>query len=268
MTPMDLRNLSTGFQQARIILSAVELGVFEKLCDGKKTAEVLAAKCACNVRGMTYLLDAMAAIGVLSKNKERYFISASLRKYLSPLDELSILPILKHTANMWQRWHNLTKVVKDGHPMASASGASFKKDAEPFVSAMHAIGLKTSAEIAKKCKFARKSKRLLDIGGALGTYTLAFLKEYPNIDATIFDLPDVVELAQKRLVRSKYFSRISFCPGDFDFDDLPAGFDLALLSAIIHQNSRIENKSLFRENIQVADKEGERFDPRSCYERG
>jgi len=38
-------------------------------------------------------------------------------------------------------------------------------------------------------------KGLLDVGGALGTYTIAFLQAVPEMKATLFDKPEVVEMA-------------------------------------------------------------------------
>jgi hypothetical protein len=40
--------------------------------------------------------------------------------------------------------------------------------------------------------------------------------------------------------------RVDLVPGDFYEDDLPAGADLAFISAIVHQNSREQNRELFR----------------------
>ena len=40
--------------------------------------------------------------------------------------------------------------------------------------------------------------------------------------------------------------RVTLTGGDFYVDPLPAGADLAWLSAIVHQNSREQNRALFR----------------------
>jgi SAM-dependent methyltransferase len=76
--------------------------------------------------------------------------------------------------------------------------------------------------------------------------------------ATLFDLPPVVEIARRRLARTDVLDRITFVAGDFYRDELPGGHDLALLSAIIHQNSAEQNVELYRK-IRRALKPGGRL---------
>jgi len=90
-----------------------------------------------------------------------------------------------------------------------------------------------------------KFSHLLDVGGASGTWTIAFLRAVPETAATLFDLPPVIPLAQKRLSEAGFQDRVTLVGGDFYADDLPAGADLAWLGAICHQNSREQNRALF-----------------------
>jgi hypothetical protein len=55
----------------------------------------------------------------------------------------------------------------------------------------------------------------------------------------------VIEIARQRLP-AELLQRVTLCGGDFEGDTLPAGHDLALLSAIIHQNSPDQNVALYR----------------------
>ena len=87
---------------------------------------------------------------------------------------------------------------------------------------------------------------LLDIGGASGTYTLAFLQAAPEMKATLFDRPSVIEMARERLQKAGMLERTALVPGDFYADELPGGHDLAFLSAIIHQNNPEQNLDLYR----------------------
>jgi predicted O-methyltransferase YrrM len=87
--------------------------------------------------------------------------------------------------------------------------------------------------------------RLLDVGGATGTWSLAFLRAVPHASAILFDLPEVIPLAQRRVEVAGMMARVRCVPGDFMADDLPSGADLAWVSAIVHQNSREQNRRLF-----------------------
>jgi hypothetical protein len=87
---------------------------------------------------------------------------------------------------------------------------------------------------------------LLDIGGASGTWTTRFLQLYPGAQATIFDLPEVIPMAAGAPAAPGMADRIRLVAGDYNGDDLPPGADLAWVSAIVHQNSRDQNRALFR----------------------
>jgi ubiquinone/menaquinone biosynthesis C-methylase UbiE len=103
-----------------------------------------------------------------------------------------------------------------------------------------------------------RARRLIDVGGGSGSYTIAFLSAVPGMTATLFDLPDVVEMARERLQTDGVMDRVTLVSGDFYNDELPTGHDLAFLSAIIHQNSPAQNEVLFR-NIHRALEPGGRI---------
>jgi ubiquinone/menaquinone biosynthesis C-methylase UbiE len=86
---------------------------------------------------------------------------------------------------------------------------------------------------------------LLDVGGASGTWTLAFLRAMPGAQATIFDLPDAIQQAQARFAGTEFADGITFAAGDFYHNELPAGADFAWVSAIVHQHSRQHNRDLY-----------------------
>ncbi len=86
---------------------------------------------------------------------------------------------------------------------------------------------------------------MLDVGGASGTWTLAFLRAFPSARATIFDLPDAIQQARQRLGGNDMDERVLFVAGDFYRDDFPGGIDFAWVSAIAHQHSRALNRELF-----------------------
>jgi ubiquinone/menaquinone biosynthesis C-methylase UbiE len=110
---------------------------------------------------------------------------------------------------------------------------------------MHTIASRLAPGIVTAIKPV-EAKKLLDVGGASGSYTQAFLETYPDMKATLFDLPPVIKIAQTFLTDTYLIDRITFAAGDFYKDELPKGHDLALLSAVIHQNSPEQNTELYR----------------------
>jgi precorrin-6B methylase 2 len=139
----------------------------------------------------------------------------------------------------------LAQVVQKGMPAErtpSIRGA--EADCEAFIGAMNTFNASIAPSVVARLEPLR-FERLLDIGGASGTWTIAFLLAAPESTAVLFDLPDVVPLAKERLTAAGLIDRVTLIPGDYSLDDLPGGADLAWLSAVAHQNSREQNRALF-----------------------
>ncbi len=252
-----LLDLSRTFQKSRILLTAAELNLFDILAKGYQTVEELCTSHGFSPRGLRILLDALASQGLVSRSiDEKYGLEESLSRLLTKDGDDTVLPMILHAASMWQSWSKLTEIVRTGvNPNVMGIRSRSTEDMEAFIGAMHVIGLKMADSIAESLDLTR-FKRMLDIGGASGTYVMAFLKRAPHMTATIFDLPNVVQMAQKRLDKEAYSHRVELAGGDYTSHDLPRGHDLVVLSAIIHSNGREGNRDLFRKIFQALEPGG------------
>lgn len=233
--------ISHGYRAARLLLTAAELDLFSLLADQPRTAEQILAELPCDRRALTVVLDALAAVGLLLKRGESYQTEPSARPFLVADSPDTVLDILQHSSNGWRQWSRLTDVVRRGGP------ASIERDADwtlHFIRGMHNVA-RLSADRIVAVLEPRRYRRLLDVGGGPGSYTIAFLKAAPNLQVTLFDQPTVCEMARENLQKQGLLDRVTLAAGDFYVDDLPGGHDLALLSAIIHQNSSRQNRELY-----------------------
>lgn len=234
-----------AFQPACVLGAAADLNVFSLLYSAPATAEVLADKIKADPRATATLLDALAAMKLLIKHDDIYSIPVDAAALLCESSPENILPEIRHLANCHRRWIQLAQVVKTGKPAErNPSIRGSDADLESFIGAMHNINESSTDEVIGKLG-KLKFKHLLDVGGASGTWTIAFLRRFSKIRATIFDLPDVIPMARSRIAGTTFADRVTFAAGDFLVDELPQGADLAWLSAICHQNSRDENQKLF-----------------------
>lgn len=258
-TALDIRDIelmSVGFQKARIILTAAELDIFSKLLAGPKSAGDLYEAYGWDLRGLQILLDALASLGLLNKSSESYSVEPQLCRALDSNSEESILPMILHRARMWKSWSNLTSIVKGDFNMKSFLKMDrSRNDIEAFIGAMEVVGRKTAIRIARDINLDGR-KNLLDIGGGSGVYSRALLEHNPNLSATLFDLPLVIEITRERIAGTKFAGRVSYVEGDFNKDALPTGHDTVLLSAIIHINGRERNRSLFSKAYQALEPNG------------
>jgi len=245
-TPEELMQLSRNFMGSRILFTAAELNIFDILNRTSLTALEIAAKLNTNMRATTILLDALAAMKLLVKNSDSYQCPPSLASYLSNDDPNSVMPMILHASHLWNRWSHLTDIVRGGTKSLAERGTFFRgEELKAFIGAMHAVSAPRAEEMITTIN-PGQSKALLDLGGASGTYTIAFLKNSPEMKATLFDLPNVIELAQDRLEKEELLDRVNLIGGDYLNDEIPQGHDLAFLSAIIHSNSYEQNVSLYK----------------------
>ena len=244
-TADELLEKVRGFQGACIIAAAAELDVFTTLAGKAVTADAMAGRIGSNPRATAILLDALVAMELLIKQGDTYQVPPDAAELLSADSPTNVLSGVRHLANCLRRWAQLGRVVKTGEPAeTTASIRGRAGDCDAFIGAMDNFSAAVAPQLIEKLSPVR-FQRLLDIGGASGTWTIAFLRSVPDATAVLFDQPQVIPLARERLTRAGLIDRVTLVPGDFYTDPLPGGADFAWLSAIAHQNSRQQNRDLY-----------------------
>lgn len=255
-TKKSLQQISRSFMTCRLLLTAAELDIFPLLAPGPLSAAGLAQEMKADLPSLTIVLDALSALGFLAKTNGLYQTAPGLIPWLDEGSEESILPSLKHAAHMWTSWSKLSRIVLEGREASGDIAPVCSEDRlSSFIGAM-AVGARGQAEDVAAAIPRNGAANLLDIGGGPGSYTAALLKAWPGARATLFDLKPVVEIARTNLRAWGFEDRVSFSGGDFNNDELPRGFDLALLSAIIHMNSPRQNVNLFRKIYKSLNENG------------
>ncbi len=244
-TAQSVLEMARSFQLSQPLLAAAELRLFEALGSAPRTAAETAGLLHADPRATEILLNALAALGLLHKAQDAYRLPDALVPLLAGSSETSIAAMLRHTAHCAHQWDKLVEVARAGHPTGALEDMLGSDDkCGSFIEAMHVIGRHLADDTVSAIR-PQRFTRLLDVGGASGTYTLSFLRQAPLLRVTLFDLPPVVEMARRRLTAAGVMDRVTLAAGDFYKDPLPPGHDLVLLSAIIHQNSPAQNRALY-----------------------
>ncbi len=244
-----------GFMRASVLGALAELDVATQLlaAGNSLTAEELAEKTGCSLRGLECLLDALTGMGYFAKENGRYAVREEYAELLDSRSPQTRIPIMRHYTVLQRTWDRLSFAVRDGAPQKGRAGESFlgaEEDKVSFIMGMNSVAVGLLDGVLASMHTAgilplQNNAAILDVGGASGTYSEAFLQCMPGAQATIFDLPHVIELAKKRFHGSPYADRVHYVPGDFYRDELPHGFDFVWVSAIIHQMNREESVCLY-----------------------
>jgi hypothetical protein len=248
--PQEILTLSRNFMECRVLLTGAELNIFNHLADSASSRD-LAEKQGWHERPLTVVLNALTAIGLLIKRDGLYRTDPRLLPFLRSDSPQTVLPMIRHAATIWKNWSNLTRIVTETGGVESTAG-SFEnpEDQKAFIGAMHVVGSVHASKIVQAIN-PGSARRLIDVGGASGTYTIAFLEASAEMCATLFDLPNVVDMGRARISEAGLMDRVTIVAGNFHTDSLPSGHDLALVSAIIHMNSPEQNVDLYKKIFEA-----------------
>jgi len=255
MNPNTIREFAASFQKSRILLSGFELDIFTNVDENGTTAQQITKNLHLDEHACERLLNALVSLGFLSKRNHLFFNTPDSFAFLSKKSP-DYLGGLMHTNHLWNTWSKLTQVVKTGesaHPEeVNVRGNEWLF---PFISAMHDRAKKQAPQQLANIDLSG-IKSTLDIGGGSGAYSMEFVSRKPEIDATIFDLPNVIPITKKFLDTEGFSDKVKTYAGDYTTDDLPEGFDLVFLSAIIHSNSLETNQDLIKKSFLSLNKNG------------
>lgn len=253
--PDDLAGMIQGFRDSRIILTAVELDLFTTVGEGA-SAKAVAAKIGTDERATGLLMNALVSLGLLIKTGDNYKNSANASKYFvegAPHDSRASLG---HTINLWQRWGTLTACVKEGTSVSQKDFTDRPEGwANTFIAAMHKNTL-ARAPLVVRAVGTEGVHKMLDVGGGSGGYSVAFAKASPSLKSVVFDLPAVIQLAQKYIADAGLSDRVTTETGDMRTDDLGNGYDMVFISAICHMFDPEGNKKLFKKAFKALTSKG------------
>lgn len=250
--PPELDGMLRAFMPSRVILTAVELDVFTAVDrattehPGGGTAEEVARHIGCEPRGAEALLNALAALGLLEKADGRFRNGAWATTYLSEGALHDSRAAIGHTINQWLRWSQLTEAVRLGTaPECKEMVDRGDRWTVPFIAAMHRIGSFRALQTVAALDLS-DVRRVLDLGGGSGAYSIAFARAKADLEATVFDLPTVTPLTRQYAQQAGVADRVHTVAGDLRTDDYGADYDLVYISAIAHMLSPDENVAMLK----------------------
>lgn len=231
--PGEILGISGAYWRSLALHAGVRLDLFTIIGDERVAGPEIARRVSGDERGVTTLLDALAALGLLDKTDAGYANSPAARAYLVQGSPTYIGFMVRHHANLVPSWHRLHEAAVAGRPVRSRASHGDATELEDFLMGMHGNSLGVAARAAREIDLGGR-RRLLDLGGGPGTWAVQFVRANPGLHATIFDLPTSRPFAERIIEEARLGDRVKFQGGDFTEDELPCCFDVAWLSHILH----------------------------------
>jgi len=243
--PDDLNRTLRGFQESRVLLTAIELDLFTAVGNGGRADEV-SARTGSHPRATEMLMNALVAMGWLNKQDGVFSNSAFSKRYFVAGSADDWRAATLHLAHLWRTWSTLTECVRAGTSVLRRDLAERDEEwTRAFIAAMHR-NARARAPLVVKAVGTEGVNRMLDVGGGSGAYSIAFASAKENLVVDLLDLAEVIPIAQGHIENAGLADRIRTRQGDLCADKFGEGYDLVIVSAICHMLGAEENKDLLK----------------------
>jgi len=254
----QLLELLTQYQLPAIIRAAHQVGVFRELGSGPATLDDLAARLALPPRSLGILLRGCVGAGLLSLEGDRFANSPLAAETLVPGSPGYLGRLVEKEAFFYDSWSQLAACVRTDQAALAPIQVRARQDPETthsFLLALDDIATLYGRHFAGRLDLAG-CRRLLDVGGGVGSYAIALANKYPELHVTIVDLPEVVPWAREFVAQAGMAERIAVEPLDFLADRFPVGYDVVLFSNIFHDQPSTVNQGLLAKAYQALESGG------------
>ena len=228
-----LYELSWRYRTARVLHVVNAVGIFTTLSEKEVLLEELCQECHTEPGITEKLLIACTAMGLLERHSGRYENTELAETYLVRGRKLYQGDIIAHSASLWNFWNTL----EDKVCMAAApknKPVDEHDEHRDFIMGMHNIAVSGRAQMFVDNIELSGRKRLLDVGGGPGTYSIAACKRYPELRAVVFDLPATIQITSEIIAKEGMQDRVRVRDGNWEKDDFGEGYDVVLLFNVLH----------------------------------
>lgn len=238
------------------LLVANRLGIFTALAAGPAPLAGLASRLQISPRTLRLVTDALVTTGFLLATPDGYENSPTVATFLAGAPGPDLRPVL----TLWDQviypqWLHLEESIR--HDRRALGYQDFTPDQQViFSDGVAALTAGSARALGAAYDFA-PHRRMLDLGGGTGEFVLSARRASPALQVSLFELPKTVAAVREGLARTPGGADVEIVEGDFLVDAIPGGYDVFLISNIMHLYLPEKNIALLR-RIRAAAKAGAR----------
>lgn len=235
-----------GMALSGVVVAAVRTGITARLSEGDATAAKVAADLGLDPLPTRLLLDCLRSAGHVTARSGRYRLSRRSRRWLDPASPLSVAGYVAGVADYWPWWEGLERSARTG----TSSGSHTAPPEDPYwrryLTGQLELARLSAAEVARKLPLPGHPRAVLDIGGGHGWYSASLCRRYPELTATVLDLPGSAAIGRELIAAAGLSDRIMFRDGDATTAELGGGYDAVLCFNLVHHLRPDQAAALFR----------------------
>lgn len=242
LVPVPLAYSHFGFMMSKFLLEATDKGIFEAIGRKKVLLKEIAETCKLNERALQSLLGVLASMKLVKQKNEIFYLTAQSKKWLLKDSPDSLYWLLMFDNRVCIKWMDYV-----GPFLQTGKGLQYHETLNEeewfyYQKAMEAAASATSKEAVRKIPVPPGAKRMLDIGGSHGLYSVALCKKYKGMTSVILDLPAAVEKAKPILEKLNMGDTVVHKAGNVLLEDLGnEQYDCILMASVAHHFTKEEN---------------------------
>lgn len=238
----QLFDLTAGFVYSQVLYACVQLRLLERLMAGPLPVADIAAACKLPPESAARLLAAAASLRLVQERGDGCYGLGDLGAAL--IGNPSVAAMVGHHAALYADLADPVSLLRErsGARLArfwpyAANHGELPQDAPVAVySELMASSQDLIADDILSACSLQQHRRLLDVGGGDGAFSAAALARWPQLQATVFDLPAVAERARQRFAGAGLETRARAVGGNMWCDSLPPDADIATLIRVLHDH--------------------------------
>lgn len=236
------------FQGTRLVIESAWLDVYGHLAAGPLDAAELAERLQLHDSVAPRFFDALAGLGLLEKEGQLYRNSESASRYLAPSSPDYLGHLLIAARDAWDLWIDLPIGLRTGKRQRERLLFVDRPEAtRHLLLAVHRSARSRAADILDRGYLDLEGRRrMLDLGSGTGTYSVAFCRNHPELEATLVDRSIAAALARDVIASAGLEDRVSVIEQDLDEGELPTGADFAWISNVFHSRAADANRRLLQ----------------------
>ncbi len=254
----EILQLSSVFEQSKILLSACELNFFSIIENNHKTAKEIAVEAGTNEKATERILNALTAMNLLTKDGSTYSNTKGTRRFLvdSRPEYIGDMHFLN---NQWEKWGDLTNAIRTGNAISYQDIKD--KDAEwvkSYVDSIYWRGSLKAPDIISELNL-HDVDSILDLGCGSALYAIELKKAKPSLKVSALDFPNVLKVATNHIDREGFLGQIELIPCDMYNDPIPGKYDAVFISNVLKYFSFWENVNFMHKLYEILNPGGKIF---------
>lgn len=227
-----LQRMSWAFTEAATLFAAIENGIFTAIAAGHDTVDKLARETGINPKHVRRLLVGLVTLDLVEKDGEKFRNAPDVERFLDEAKPTFAGKWISRTGGQWDQWRDLGSRLKDTSPPALLGyhGELTVETARAYHEATYQVGMGAARKFMREVDLSGRRK-ILDVGGGSGAYSIVAAQTHPDITAVVLDLPPVVKVTRTFIEQNGVADRVTAQVCDFTRDPFPQGADIILMNS-------------------------------------